>query len=260
MNCEKVRSLIYEFIDRVTKPEQATIIESHLQNCPGCQREYRLERNIGAKLKETRTWEALPLGLETRVISALQSRRQEKLSFSQVWRFFFRNQAWVAVAGVLLLALGITLNLADNSGQIYPLVEHALRDHNILNLARGSADLAVPVAEVRSSMENAWGRKLVFPAQPGNGLEIIGGRFCKFGGKTPMLVFKANGHELSLHVVKEMPGSMGKFTPVKQGKETFYISNINGYKVLIGRQGKAISLFFSTMPEKELVEVAATIL
>jgi oxalate decarboxylase/phosphoglucose isomerase-like protein (cupin superfamily) len=108
-------------------------------------------------------------------------------------------------------------------------------------------------------METAWGRKLVLPTQPGD-LEIVGGRFCKFDGKTPMLVFESNGYELSLHVTKEMPGSLGKFAVVKRGEETFHISRVNGYQVLMSRQGKALSLFFSDMPEKELVEVAAKIL
>lgn len=260
MNCQEVRSFIYQFIDGITKPEQTAVIQSHLQACPGCRREYRLERDIGARLKDTSTWEPLPFGLETRVISSLHSGKQENHSLRQIWQFFSRQQAWVAVAGIVLLVLGLTLNLTKNSGQVYPLLEHVLRDHNVLNLVRGSADLAVSVAEVRTSMESAWGSKLILPVQPGAGLEIVGGRFCRFGGKTPMLVFKSNGHQLSLHVMKEIPGSMGKFTMVKRGTKTFYTSSVDGYQVLMTRQGKALSLFFSDMPEKDLLKVASQIL
>lgn len=260
VTCREVREQLYFFLDDRLEKKEASFIQEHLDACPGCRREHQLESNLNLKLKDQALWEEVPSALGLRVRIALREQKRDRTALSALWAFFYQQRAFVAVAGLVLIALGVTINLREGT-QATKLVAHMVRDHHVLHLGRGSQDLAVPVPEVAVAMHQMTRGEVHLPTASQPGLEVLGARFCKFEGqKTPMIVYLVAGKEVSLHALARPVKGFKGFEKVSLKGETMYVGSANGFQTVLYKAGDAFCLLAGDLPRQKLLELASSIL
>ena len=260
VTCKEVKEQTYFFLDGRLEKKVTSRIEEHLDACPGCRREYVLESNLNLRLKDQALWEEAPFGLALRVRTAIREREPRRTPLSALWAFFYRQQAFVAVAGLALIVLGVTWNLSQGT-KATQLVAHMVKDHHVLHLARGSQDLAVPVPEVAELMHQLTRGEVHIPTASQPGLEVVGARFCNIEGvKTPMIVYRVAGKEVSLHALPKPVKGFKDFKKVTLKGETMYVGSANGHQTILYKAGDAYCLLAGELPRQGLLELASKIL
>ena len=186
MTCDPVR--VTGYVDGALPEAERVVIEAHLAACGRCRAQAEAERTISGALRALSAPE-LPRGLADRVHR--RARTPVRL----------RRRVWIPAAAALL---ALALWVRGNPGFIA--LEAAL-DHR--KCFRGERVPALVWTGDPARLE-AWyaerGAEIpVIPAGVG-GLELVGGRFCRFADRRVAHVYYAGGDgQLSLFVV---PGSV----------------------------------------------------
>lgn len=261
MKCDQVKELLYRFIDGRTTAQDNTFIQEHLELCLECAREYQIERQVTEKLANGSLWEEAPNGLYETVRARL---RTEKVG-SRLFRIlpaFFRLPALAAVTALLLLALGVTIYRTNGGMTTEGLIAHVVRDHQNVS-AKGAAFLPVPVSTAKMAMEQIAGGRLTVAQSPGGEIEVIGGRFCAIGkkAKTPMIVYRVAGQDVSLHLFPETVRGLKNWEKVSTPVGPGYMVPVGqkGAKALLVERDGALSLLVSELPEDKLIHLASVL-
>ncbi|RKX71286.1 hypothetical protein DRP53_02000 [candidate division WOR-3 bacterium] len=46
MNCEEIREVLIDYLNNDLDPEEMALVQSHLQSCPGCAREFQILKEM----------------------------------------------------------------------------------------------------------------------------------------------------------------------------------------------------------------------
>lgn len=259
MKCEQVRELLYRFIDGRTSSQDNAFMREHLDFCLGCAREYQVERQVTEKLGNGSLWEEPPEGLYEAVRTRLRAEKAKKPAY----RFlsgFFRWPVLAPVAALLLLALGITIFQTNGGMTTQGLIAHVILDHRKV-ATKGGEFLPIPVSTAKTAMEQIGAGRLVVAENPGGEIKVIGARFCAIGkeGKTPMIVYRVAGKDVSLHVFPPAVNGLKDWkeisTPLGKGY-VMPVTNEGTLALLLERDG-VLTLLVSELPEGQLVQLAS---
>ena len=76
MNCERVKELLFEYIEKELDERDAKMVSEHLMSCEECRKEYEMMLGMSEAIKESR-YEA-PDELHSRVMTAVRSDKTRK--------------------------------------------------------------------------------------------------------------------------------------------------------------------------------------
>ena len=77
MNCEKVKELLWAYLENKTTAEETAEIETHLEGCAACREELAQQKEIKNALASLPD-EELPEGYHTELMQKLQAERKEE--------------------------------------------------------------------------------------------------------------------------------------------------------------------------------------
>jgi mycothiol system anti-sigma-R factor len=73
--CGDALSLVYDYLDQEIDTAMAQAIAGHLQDCPGCAEQYRLEQMVKALVQRTCCEDRAPESLRVRVVARISEVR-----------------------------------------------------------------------------------------------------------------------------------------------------------------------------------------
>ena len=73
--CGEALSRVYDYLDAELDAQAAAAIAGHLQDCPGCTEQYRLEQVVKALVHRTCCEERAPEALRVRIVARISEVR-----------------------------------------------------------------------------------------------------------------------------------------------------------------------------------------
>lgn len=113
-SCPDCRERLALLLENALSPEARAAVETHLQTCADCQKEWEIVQNLRASLRNIEPMEAPP-NLRLRVREALQNDPQPRST--PIWKIHWRPVGLVWTGGATALAMGLLL-LASNPQKV----------------------------------------------------------------------------------------------------------------------------------------------
>jgi len=241
MICQDVRQYLSPFLDNELTAKETLEIQSHLEECPACQRVCDLERAIRFLFQKGLPEETAPPDLWEKIvqrIKASQAKSPKRLLGPVQARL---SRAWV-FAALLLLLVGLPLQSGIGPDPVTVLAMRIVEDH-VRTLAAG------PALSVRSGDPQAvvrWVKAsssvpIKIPTIGGNGPQVVGGTLCLLEGQKGIhLVFMNEGRPVSTYAIVALgPKLAGEGSLTVEGRE-FYVRKVRGYRVVLWREGNLL--------------------
>ena len=74
-SCGDALSRVYDYLDREIEPPAAMAIADHLEQCPSCAEQYRLEQLVKALVQRTCCEDRAPESLRVRIVTRISEVR-----------------------------------------------------------------------------------------------------------------------------------------------------------------------------------------
>ncbi|HMA33788.1 MAG TPA: zf-HC2 domain-containing protein, partial [Chloroflexia bacterium] len=140
MSCAETQTLIHGYLDGEVDLVHALEIEQHLQDCAACTQVYRNQQALQAAIRGSALYFPAPPDLASRIQTAVRQAGPAPAPRSRVlpWRLL----SFVAVAAVLVLALGGLLRSLTLPAAADPLAQEVVASHVRSLMAGHLADVA----------------------------------------------------------------------------------------------------------------------
>ena len=191
MNCEEVREYLLPFIDQQLNKKASSEIETHLQSCPLCTREFETEKRIESAIKEKMVRDPAPLVLRQKLIRQIEGQKPRS-SWWWVFSSLFQSppKRILASAAVLAVIIGSFYIYQTVSTPYFPIFQEALKNHTNFLAGGFSLEIASSQAEEVSSW---FQEKVDFPVSvpdfPGEEIELLGGKLIRIKDQDVVYLF-----------------------------------------------------------------------
>ncbi len=238
MTCKDVRRYLSPFLDNELTAKETLEIQSHLEDCPACQRVCDLERAIRFLLQKGLPEETAPPDLWEKIVQRIkvpEAKNPKRLLGPIQVRL---SRAWV-LAALLLLLVGLPLQSGIGPDPAMVLAIRIVEDH-VRTLVAGPA-LLVRSSDPQAVVQWVKARSplpIKVPALSGEGPELLGGTFCLIEDQEGVhLVFMDEGRPVSAYAIAALgPQLAGEGSLTLEGRE-FYVRKVRGYRVVLWREG-----------------------
>lgn len=132
MDCKKAERLLLRTSDESLSPEDAALLEGHVEGCPSCGRKAEEYRTIARLLRPQTVPEPLPYFKE-RFLARLRER--EKSAPAQIWVKWAHRAVAFSLAAFLFFGAGILLFQPQESAELSQTERFLLQDENPLGEA-----------------------------------------------------------------------------------------------------------------------------
>jgi anti-sigma factor RsiW len=212
-DCKRTIERLTPYVDRQLGADEHADVDRHLNACPPCRR--IAERERGARLvlqHESPRLRAAPLppGLRARceALARDPATRAASTGAALVMRALvtgWRSTLVPSILGAVLLVFTASalFSIATRRSDAV-LAAQLTADHSKCFLVWGDAGAsAVDARDVERMLASRYGWTVhVPPSSPAAGVELIGARRCLYAdGVIPHVMYRANGHDLSLYVL-----------------------------------------------------------
>jgi anti-sigma factor RsiW len=213
-DCRRTIELLAPYVDRKLEADEHAAVDRHLEACPPCRRIAERERggrlvlqHESARLRA----EPLPPGLRPRC-EALARQHAERASASRgagsVMRALasgWRSTIVPSVLGAVLLVFTASalFSIATRRSDAV-LAAQLTADHSKCFLVWGKGtESPIDARDVERMLAARYGVTThVPPSSSAAGVQLIGARRCLYAdGVVPHVMYRANGHDLSLYVL-----------------------------------------------------------
>lgn len=213
-DCKRVIERLAPYVDRQLDADEHADIDRHLSACPPCRR--IAERERGGRLilqHESSRLRAEPLPTQLRSRCEALAREHAARSAASrgaapVMRALvtgWRSTLVPSVLGAVLLVFTASalFSIATRRSDAV-LAAQLTADHSKCFLVWGEAgERPVEARDVERMLASRYGWTVhVPPSSPAAGVQLIGARRCLYAdGVIPHVMYRANGHDLSLYVL-----------------------------------------------------------
>jgi anti-sigma factor RsiW len=204
-DCQRTAARLAPYVDGALPAGEQADLERHLDRCPPCRAAALHEKGARRVLREQShalTGTPLPPGLRTRCEAlARQHARSSAPGFtlgrSPLRRFAPLTAVVTIVIGFFLFSLATHQSDAVLAAQLT--ADHAKCFRFFANGASPDDD----AHRVEQMLNHDYGWDLrVPPSSPATGLHLIGARRCLYAdGTVPHVMYRVNGHDVSLYVL-----------------------------------------------------------
>jgi anti-sigma factor (TIGR02949 family) len=241
--CANNEPLLQAYFDGELDLVRSVELEEHLQACPDCSRELRVQQATRRSLRSSNLYESAPESLRTRIHAALPREIHPKA----ISRSRHPLYEWLAVAAALILAVAFGAKVVPSMGgreQASVLAEEVAASHirslqpghlfdvqstdqhTVKPWFDGKLDFAPPVSDLASQ-----------------GFPLVGGRLDYLDGRdVAALVYQRNKHLINVFIWPEQ--STAAKLPDAQ--------SIQGYNLIYWRHG---SMNFCAVSDLNAVEL-----
>lgn len=264
MNCEEAKELITALIDEELSDLERASIESHLQECVGCQLIHRQEQALKGEIRTAAASVTVPADLRGKILSDMRIPPQRDQA-PQGWEWLgWLSQLTARPAFVLtlLLLLALPAVYLMRSSKEPSIPRFALESHN--KIVAGT--FAYAKEKSREKLKEKLLRSVEGRFAPMGydlsmmGLRPVGGTVQEVGGRKILVaIYEGKAPSLTCYTFlgteKDVPDDATLFFDPEK-KITFYTFSRDGVNGVFHRQGKLICILVSKMPLPELLALA----
>ena len=200
-DCRRITERLTSYVDGLLEPDHQAEVERHLDGCPSCRENATGERGAQTVLRQHASRlreEPLPPGLKSRCESIVRERSAAGA----------RAAGWPrtlvpTVLSVILLVFTASaiFSLATRQSDAV-LAAQLTADHSKCFKMFVDTDSAMSAEEAEHFLSEQYGWKIHVPPSA-NGVQLLGVRRCLYAdGLIPHVMYRANGEDLSLFVLK----------------------------------------------------------
>jgi anti-sigma factor RsiW len=200
-DCRRITERLTSYVDGLLEPDHHVEVERHLQGCRSCRVNADGERSAQAVVRQHASRlrdEPLPPGLKSRCESIVRERAAAGA----------RVPGWPrtlvpTVLSVILLVFTASaiFSLATRQSDAV-LAAQLTADHSKCFKMFVDSDSAMSAEEAEHFLSEQYGWKIHVPPSS-NGVQLLGVRRCLYAdGLIPHVMYRANGEDLSLFVLK----------------------------------------------------------
>ena len=262
MNCEQAEELISALIDDELSDPERSSIESHLKDCPKCQRTYEWGRALNREIRTVGASVVAPVDLRQRILSDQRTTTKEAECSKGRSKLILRLQPFLrpAFASALLVILVISIFFVRQSPS-QPISLAALQIR--AKIARGEVSLqkATDTDELhtwlRRSVDGKFG-PLGYDFSP-LGVKPVGGTVQEVDGRQILVaVFRGDGLSIICFTFLGTEEDAPKNAKVFFDPETripFYSFSRNGINAVLHREDNTICMLTSNLAAEELLSL-----
>lgn len=246
MDCQKIKEYLEPFIDGELDNQMSLLVKGHIANCPLCGLELEQEKRIDSLIRQNLIPEKASFELKERILNSIEETRANLKP---------------ALAGVLaaLLALAIIIPVSLNISKPFPLFTEAVLNH--IEFLQGNLPVEVisnNPQEVYKWFEGKLDFTVKVPDLSKKGVILTGGRLYHIKEKrVAYLIYKTDGHNISVSVIDTSGINIPKAKRIKSGKNIFLVRNEKGYQSIlcIDKVSGIGCIFVSELSEQELMRL-----
>jgi anti-sigma factor RsiW len=205
-DCQRTIDRLAPYVDRLLPPDERAEVDRHLTACAPCRQMAEREqggqtvvRHESARLRD----EPLPPGLRTRCEALAREHTASRSRAARTLLPNWRSTLVPTVLGAIFLVFfaSALLSIATRRSDAV-LAAQLTADHSKCFLM-SSSDSSADARDVERMLAERFGWNIhVPPSSPADGVELIGARRCLYAdGLIPHVMYRVNGHDLSLYVL-----------------------------------------------------------
>ena len=140
MNCDKVKELLWAYLENKTTAEETAEIETHLEGCAACREELAQQKEIKNALASLPD-EELPEGYHTELMQKLQAERKI-VPFPAKKKHGWKQMSMIAAAVLVVVVAGGTRGMLEMRQNQNEEIEQILFENTALTAEQIAADSA----------------------------------------------------------------------------------------------------------------------
>ncbi len=203
MDCKEVRKYLFPFIDRELDEKIGSQIETHLDSCSLCSREFESERRIESAIKEKMPRDQAPLILRQRLIHQIDG-QERRSSFWETFYPFLRSHLRPILATLAVFTITIASFFIYWTARTpyFPIFQEALKGHTSFLAGKFPPEIVSSQAEeVSSWFQGKVDFPVAVPEFPGEDTELLGGRLSRIDEQDVVYLFYRSGeHQISFMI------------------------------------------------------------
>lgn len=155
MNCDKVKELLWAYLENKTTAEETAEIETHLEGCAACREELAQQKEIKNALASLPD-EELPEGYHTELMQKLQAERKI-VPFPAKKKHGWKQMSMIAAAVLVVVVAGGTRGMLEMRQNQNEEIEQILFENTALTADTGE-EAAEQIAADSATENNAAGK------------------------------------------------------------------------------------------------------
>ncbi len=239
--CSRYHEWISSWVDRELEEEAASALETHLRQCEACGAYAEAERASKTLVAATYAVPVAVAGLRARIRERLQTGSAPRRRWTVVR---VPRLAWGAIAAILIasLAVGYLALRPQTAVEASPLVRAAVTDHVECMLGRLPLEATTSnQQEIVRWLQRRLGRPVALPTLAPEGNSRMSMRMARLANVDgSQILFDRHGRMLSLFIMPAAEGSSVPGRRVAHGGREFFVSQVEGYTVVLWRQGDLV--------------------
>ncbi|MEK7270693.1 MAG: zf-HC2 domain-containing protein [Planctomycetota bacterium] len=254
--CKDVREVLGDVLRRRAESADTGRVERHLTECPACRLEAETEKALAERLHGVAIPPAPPS-----LSSALDRILRPVPATIAVARVpWFRPRLTLAAAAGVLLAFGIAFFLSLPGAPVPAALASAAETY------QGYLDGRIAPASLPANMVEAFEQKLAGNVNPGvrpmeaAGFSCAGACTCACGcgcgGTSRMILYRRAESAVGLVAIPSKDVPLDPATRRKSGNLEYHAFRTAGKTILACPCGPDLHVWVSSLPEKELVQIA----
>ena len=152
MNCDKVKELLWAYLENKTTAEETAEIETHLEGCAACREELAQQKEIKNALASLPD-EELPEGYHTELMQKLQAERKI-VPFPAKKKHGWKQMSMIAAAVLVVVVAGGTRGMLEMRQNQNEEIEQILFENTALTADTGE-EAAEQIAADSATENNA---------------------------------------------------------------------------------------------------------
>ncbi len=247
---------IQDLLDGRLDPEQREAVETHLQLCEKCHKEFEALRWMKRVARIVSNADALPQGLSDRVQNALDQESKKPVSVAPG---FFQRREVLAAAAVLVMALLAGIVYRNLQSENLPaLVTHDYQNYQAQQLSLQKITDDVVSMESFFKEEGVPFHTRVFDLGMMN-YNLLGGSVHRLGGRTSALFVYSGPNRIRM-ICQMFLGTIGELPSGAEVREKngikFYVYRIDQVTSVFWQEGDIICALASDSNPEEVIQLA----
>lgn len=255
MDCNRIKELIYPFLDSQLDTQTSELVKEHLSFCPICRLELEQEKKIGYLIKSGIPQEKAPYELKEAILSQIKKLEERKVNpFTPPFLKLI-----LATSAAAFLVVTLIYFLLININKPFPVFSASIKDHTQFIQGNLSLDIASHKSEeIRNWLQTKLDFKVMVPNLSGQGVNLLGARICTLKNKkVAYLMYGKDGHKLSVFMFDAKGLKFPKARKVAVNDKNFFLSEEKGYKSALWIEEGIACVFVSNLSEAELLNLAS---
>lgn len=262
-DCEKLSEALSAYADDELSPQEARIIEGHLEGCARCREtlaatlglEQRLKRACGDEQASDQLWDRVMTSVSDIAPDAAEQNEVTQDPSWQSSRFGRRRSMGIAAGVLLALGAGLSSPYWSRIGGKNPLIIEPVNDFITFKVSERPLDMAGsdPVA-LKKWFKGKVDFRLPLKGAEIDGYRLVGSRLCYFlNRRLSALMYERPGGRISLYVMTGEGLDIPKGTWEPAASREIATFAVEDYRNLIWQEGDLVYALVSNQPKNDML-------